>query len=61
MCNYYMFYTYTWESYLNKVQYIINSTSYKCIFVDSPLSSSRTPSLVHSRLKPYLFHKYFPS
>ena len=28
--------------------------------VDSPLSSSISLSLVHSRLKTYLFHKFFP-
>jgi len=28
--------------------------------VNSPLSSSITSSLLHSRLKPYLFHKSFP-
>jgi len=29
-------------------------------YVDSPLSSSMTHSLFHSRLKTYLFHKSFP-
>jgi len=29
--------------------------------VNSPLSQSITPSLFHSRLKTYLFHKSFPS
>ena len=29
-------------------------------FVNSPLSPSITPSLFHSRLKTYLFHKSFP-
>jgi len=29
-------------------------------FSDSPLFTSITPSLFHSRLKTYLFHKYYP-